>query len=519
MTNPKILWVDDEIERLQPHIIFLNQKGYEVTPASNGFDAIHLVKQENFDIVLLDEMMPGMDGLTVLANIKEISPGLPIVMITKSEEETLMEEAIGKKIADYLTKPVNPSQILLACKKILEGKKLEKQMFNKDYRAEFGKIAMSLMEPLNSNDWTELYDKITELELETDNHPELNLHETLSNQKIECNVEFGKFIEKNYLDWINHTEGRPLLSVDVVRNWIKPLLAGGEKVVFVVVDCLRYDQWLMMENELKNYFKITTDFHYSILPTATPYSRNAIFSGLFPIEIERRFPELWQTGDDDDTSRNRYEKELLELQLQRLRLAEKIMRFDKIINTDDSKRLEKNILSYVQANDLTAIVFNFVDILAHSRADSRVLKELAPTEAAYRSLTGSWFKHSPLFEVFRLLSKQKVKIVLTTDHGSIRVLHETRVHGDKDTSTSLRYKYGRSLNANLKDAIYVDKPESWKLPRRGLNTTYIIAKEDYYFIYPTNFHKFKSYYYDSFQHGGISMEEMILPVVTLESKV
>lgn len=518
MSNPQILWVDDEIDRLQPHIIFLKQKGYDVTPVSNGFDAIHEAEQKLFDLVLLDEMMPGMDGLSVLSKLKELYSEIPIVMITKSEEETLMEEAIGYKITDYLTKPVNPSQILLACKKILKGNEIQNEKFSQAYNLEFSKISYMLMEPLSHTQWIELYKKITDLEIKVDSHSELNQRQTLDDQKFESNIEFGKYIDKNYLSWINQEQEGPTLSPEVLRKWVKPQLENNEKTVFLLIDCLRYDQWLMIEEPLKDIFKIDTDFHFSILPTATPYSRNAIFSGLFPSEIEKRYPDLWQTGDDDDTSRNRYESELLEMHLQRLGLSEKKFGYEKIVNQDDLKRLEKNIGNLIDANDLIALVFNFVDILAHSRADSRVLKELAPNEAAYRSLTYSWFKHSPLYSVFKTFAQKKVKVVVTTDHGSIRVLHGTKVIGDRDTSTSLRYKYGRSLQANSKHSIYITKPEIWRLPRRGINTTYILAKEDYYFVYPTNYHKYLNQFYDSFQHGGISLEEMILPVVTLESK-
>ncbi len=515
-----ILWIDDEIDLLRPHVLYLNDKGFVVKTATNGEDAIEMVKNQPFDLVFLDEMMAGMGGLETLAEIKRVRPNLPVIMITKNEAESLMEEAIGGKISDYLTKPVNPSQVLLTCKKFLEGKKITSEHVSRDYVQEFQKITAALMSAPGYNDWVDIYRKLTEWEIELDDHPELGLRQTLNDQKRECNVEFGKFIERNYRTWLERGDGRPTLSVDVVEKYVIPTLSEQRSVFFFVIDCLRLDQWLGMEAVLEDLYDITKDFYYSILPTATPYARNAIFSGLFPNEIEQRFPELWQRGEDDDSSRNRYEHQLLDKLLERKRVTLRPeAKYIKILDAEVGRSTEQNILTHTQ-NTLTAIVVNFVDILAHSRSDSEILKEIAPDEPAYRSLTKSWFLHSSLFNMFRALATQKnVKIIVTTDHGSIRSLRGAKVLGDREASTSLRYKYGRNLKCDERQAIFVKNPGDFKLPKRGVTINYIIAKEDYYFVYPTDYHKYLSQYRDSFQHGGISMEEMILPVVTLDPKV
>lgn len=512
-----ILWVDDEIDLLRPHVMFLEQRGYEITPVPNAEDAIILIKERTFDLVLLDEMLNGMDGLTALAEIKEINPSLPVIMVTKSEEESLMEDAIGSKIDDYLTKPVNPSQILLTCKKILEAQKIESEKRSREYVLRINQVARRLMDPLNWQDWIDLYVKLAEWEVELDQYPDLGLRQTLLDQKRECNVEFGKFIERNYLDWVAGNDA-PILSPNLVSEFLLPEINKGKSVIFIVMDNLRLDQWLAIEMLLYPLFKINKSYYYSILPTATPYSRNAIFSGLFPSEIEEKYPEIWEKGVDDDTSRNRYERQLLERQLDRkgiqLRPEPKYV---KILDTNEAKSVEKHIGSYSKLR-LFSIVLNFVDFLAHSRSDSEVLKEISPDESAYRSLTRSWFEHSHIYRILKKISKMKSTVILTSDHGSIRSLRGAKVIGDKETSTNLRYKYGRSLKCDSKYAIHVPDPSQYRLPARRLNTNYLIAKEDYYFVYPTEYHHYLNYYRDSFQHGGVSMEEMILPVIQMEPK-
>ncbi len=437
-----ILWVDDEIELLRSHVLFLKEKGYEVETATNGEDAIELVRNRTFDLVFLDEMMAGKGGLQTLAEIKDLSPSLPVVMITKNEAESLMEDAIGGKISDYLTKPVNPSQILLACKKFLEGKKIQSEQVSKDYVQEFNSISRSLMNPLNYVEWIDLYVKLVSWEMELDLHPTLGLHQMLDDQRRECNAEFSKFIERNYPDWLQQKGKKPALSVDIVDKYLIPQLKEGKSVFFFVIDCMRLDQWLVMEKYLREYYSMEKEYYYSILPTATPYSRNAIFSGLFPAEIEQRFPEIWQQGEDDENSHNRYERQLLDKLLERRHIDLKPEpKYIKILDGDFGRQTESNILSYA-SNKLTSIVVNFVDMLAHGRSDSALLKEIAPDESAYRSLTDSWFKHSSLFGMLQTLSTKKdVKIIITTDHGSVRCLRGSKVIGDRDASTNLRYKF------------------------------------------------------------------------------
>lgn len=518
MAKKTILWVDDEIEFLQPHILFLKDRNYQVETATNADDALTLVKQKNIDLVLMDEMMPGKDGLAALGEIKAVKPGLPVIMITKNEEESLMEDAIGSKVDDYLTKPVNPSQILIACKKILESRDISQRRITESYSQKISEISMKLMQPLDFPDWVDIYRKLIQWDLDLQGVDEQHMRDVIYDQRRECNVEFGKYIERNYLDWINGGSERPRLSVDIVKDFVLPEMNRGKKVVFMVIDCLRLDQWLTLEPYFYEDFNINKDFYFSILPTATPFARNAIFSGLYPLDIERRYPELWAQGEDDDFSRNRYEDKLMYDQLRVLGLRLKTEpKYVKILNADEAKNLEKNLIPYLDA-PMLSIVINFVDILAHSRSDLPILKEIAPDEPSYRSLTRSWFEHSPLYNVFKMLARQDVTIYLTSDHGSVRSLRGTKVLGDRETSTNLRYKFGRNLKVEGKYAVFVKNPKDFKLPQRNFNVNYIIAKEDYYFVYPTNYHKYLAYYRDSFQHGGISLEEMILPVVKLEPK-
>jgi CheY-like chemotaxis protein len=513
----KILWVDDEIELLRPHILFLEEKGYAMTPVTNASDALELVRKDQFDLVLLDEQMPGMDGLSALQEIKAISPFLPVVMVTKSEEESVMEDAIGGRIDDYLTKPVNPSQILLICKKLLDSKQITSERFSRNYTQDFANLSRRLLEPLAWQNWVEIYSKLSAWDIELDSHSELGLRQTLQDQRRECNAEFGKFIEKNYPDWLD-SDDRPLLSVDVVKEFLLPQIENGKKTVFLIIDNLRLDQWLVIEPLLHASFSIRTHFYCSILPTATPYSRNAIFAGLFPSEIEKQYPELWQSGDENESSLNRYERQLLEHLLKREKIVLKPnLKYVKILNANEARHTEKQIGALTEL-PLLALVINFVDILAHSRSDSEVLREMTPDEAAYRSLTKSWFEHSFVFRILKELANRGNTVVLTSDHGSIRGQRGAKVIGDRETSTNLRYKYGRNLKCDSKYAIFVKDPDAYRLPRRSLNTNYLIAREDYYFVYPTNYHYYLNYFKDSLQHGGVSMEEMILPVVIMEPK-
>ncbi|MBN1351795.1 response regulator [candidate division KSB1 bacterium] len=516
LARAEILWVDDEIDLLRPHIIFLEERGYNITPVPNAEDAIMLIKERHFDLMLLDEMLNGMDGLTALSEIKEIDPALPVIMVTKSEEESLMEDAIGQKIDDYLTKPVNPSQILISLKRTLESKKIEGERLARDYVSKFNQISTQLMNPMTWQDWIDIHIKLSEWELELDQHSGIGLRQTLLDQRRECNIEFAKFIEQNYKEWLHGSEA-PVLSVDIARHSIFPLLDSATRTVFIVMDNLRLDQWLAIEPLLYPHFNISKSYYYSILPTATPYSRNAIFSGLFPGEIEEKYSEIW-ARDIDDTSRNRYERQLLDLQLERngYRLKPD-PRYIKILDLSEARSVEKHIASYSRL-PLLSIVINFVDFLAHSRSDSEILKEIVPDEPAYRSLTRSWFEHSHIFKIMKELSRLGNTVILTSDHGSIRSKRGAKVIGDRETSTNLRYKFGRSLKCDAKYALQIKKPEEYRLPFCSINTNYLIAKEDYYFVYPTDYHHYLNYYRDSFQHGGVSLEEMILPIIKMVPK-
>ena len=512
----KILWIDDEIELLKPHILFLEQRGYEITPVPNAEDGISLIRNQYFDLILLDEMLHGMDGLTALNEIKDINPSVPVIMITKSEKESLMEEAIGNRIDDYLTKPVNPSQILLTCKKILDSKKIEQEKLSREYAREFQQIANRLMSPMNASEWIDVYLRMMEWELDLDHYPELGLRQTLLSQKRECNASFGKFIENEYAHWVN-SEERPVLSMDVVKKYVVPELEAGKNVVFIIMDNLRLDQWLAIETLLYPYYQIRRNYYFAILPTATPYSRNAIFSGLTPLKMAENFPDLWHEGEENETSLNRFERQFLAFQLKQYGVEEKHVKYVKIIETKEARSLLRNVNSLAKSRIL-AVVLNFIDFLAHSRSDSAVLKEIVPDEAAFRSLTRSWFEHSLFLKILIKLADQGNSVIITSDHGSIRSLRGAKVLGDRETSTNLRYKYGRSLKCDPKFAINVKSPKDFQLPQVGINTNFLIAKEDYYFVYPTDYHHYLNYYNDTFQHGGVSMEEMILPVIKLEAK-
>ena len=517
--EPRILWADDEIDLLRPHVLFLESKGYIVTSVSNGADAVEKVKEERYDLVLLDEQMPGMGGLDTLEEIKQISPEVPVVMVTKSEEEHLMEEALGGRISDYLTKPVNPSQILLTIKRLLERTRLRTEKVSQNYLQSFNQLTMAIMNPLTHDEWVEIYQKIVRYDTELEGDE--GARQILDDQLREANRAFGRFIEDNYVSWIENIDVepngvRPVLSHELVSRFVAPKLKSGKPVIFFVIDCMRYDQWLEFEKLLYNVYDIEKTFYYSILPTATPYSRNSIFSGLLPRDIARRYPQVWASGEDDEHSRNRNEEQFLREQLQRRHMTPR-MRYDKLIGTQDGRDFAQNVSDLAQF-DLSAVVVNFVDILAHSRSDSDVLKEIAPDERAYRALTRTWFQHSWLFQAFNDIAKMDATVVVTTDHGAIRSLHATKVIGDRETSTALRYKYGRNLKCDDKHAIFVKDPETFGLPRNGMHTNYIIAKEDYYFVYPTNYHHYQNMYRDTMQHGGASLEEMILPVVTLRPR-
>ncbi|WP_353777608.1 PglZ domain-containing protein [Winogradskyella sp. 3972H.M.0a.05] len=516
--NPiNILWVDDEIDLLKPHILFLEQKQYTVTTCQSGTEALEAIDDSNFDIVFLDENMPGLTGLETLNEIKEKRANLPVVMITKSEEEYIMEEAIGSKIADYLIKPVNPNQILLSLKKNLDHSRLVSEKTTSNYQQEFRKIAMDLSMVNSYEEWADLYQKLIYWELQLEDIEDVGMTEILESQKTEANLQFGKFIEKEYKSWFDHTNDAPIMSHTLFKDKVVPELSSDQPTLLVVIDNLRYDQWRAFEPVVNNYYKKSSEVpFYSILPTATQYARNAIFSGLMPSDMEKLYPKYWK-NDTDEGGKNQYEAEFLEAQLKRLGLNHLKHEYHKITNLRSGKKLVDNFKS-LKNNDLSVVVYNFVDMLSHSKTEMEVIKELASNDKAYRSLTLSWFKNSPLLEMIQQAQQMGFKLILTTDHGTINVKAPSKVIGDRDTSLNLRYKTGRSLTYQDKDVLAAKDPKAIHLPSMSMNSSFIFAKGDLFLAYPNNFNHYVSYYRNTYQHGGISLEEMIIPFVVLDPK-
>ncbi len=512
----RIMWIDDEVEHLRPHILFLEGRGYRVTPVTNGYDALELLKREDFDIIFLDEIMAGLDGLSTLEQIRNINKDIPVVMITKSEEESLIEEALGMEIDDYLIKPVNPLQVVTALKRIFEKEKLVEERITRDYASEYHFTFSKISASSSVGDWIEVARWIAEWNVIFDNHPELELYNSHMDFSREANAAFGSFIEKNYLEWLSGKQF-PLLSTDIVKKYIFPYLRDGVRVFFIVLDCMRYDQWLSIVPYLQDYFTIKTDLYYSILPTATPYSRNALFSGFFPVELWRKHPELWTNIQGEN--QNRLEHQLLDRQLLMAGIRLKgDTRYVKILDPAEGERTLKSFNYYLNS-PLTSIVVNFLDLLAHGRVSSEVLKEMAYDEKSFRMVTKSWFVNSHLFEMLKIIAGERDSIVVfTSDHGSIFGRRATKIFGKKDTSPSLRYKFGDNLNCNPRDAILIENPEKYKLPYFTMATTYAIAKEDFFFVYPSNYTEFEKLYRNSIIHGGVSLEEMIVPVSVLIPK-
>lgn len=511
----KILWVDDEIELLKSHIIFLQGKGYQVKTATNGDDALHLVGTEAFDLLLLDESMPGKGGLETLAEIYEIAPTLPVVMITKNEEERLMEDAIGMRINDYLLKPVNPLQIYSACKRLLDAEKIQASRLSQDYTREFSTLE-SLVADNSWEGWLRLHRRLCEWDLEFDRFRDTGFEHTHEDQKANMTYNFGRFIETRYADMV-FSESRPPMSVDIFPKFVLPHLEQGRQVFFIVIDCVRLDQWMIIDEILKEDFVVENDYYLSILPTATPYARNAIFSGLFPDEIAKNYPKRWLERSKDEVSKNRFEDFFLAEQMKRFKQDPGRMKYFKVYTVSESNEIRKKIPSLVTL-PFGVFVFNFVDIMAHGRNQIDILQEIAPDESAFRSLMRSWFYHSSLLELLKELSRRKATVVMTTDHGSVICRKSSLVHGRKDTSTNLRYKFGDNLNCDEKQAIVTRRPGDFHLPTESGTKSYIFAKEYYYFVYPTNFRDYEKQFLGSIQHGGVSLEEMILPCLTLTSK-
>ncbi len=508
-----ILWVDDEIEMLKPHLTFLEQRGYAVTPVSNGDDAIKMVRDGTFDLVLLDEMMPGKDGLQTLQEIRQVNGNIPIVMVTKNEEEDVMEQAIGRRADDYLLKPVHPTQILAAVRRILESHKLTETQVARDYVSQFRDLDPASFDTLDHNGWVDAYVRMIGWDIQLDRYRGTGLAETHEDQKRAANFEFSRFVASNYKSWVQKRQG-PELSPDVFAKHVFPSLQDGKRVAFFVIDCMRLDHWITMEALLDPYFRVERKHYYGILPSATPYARNALFAGLFPLEIQRTYPQYWDDKRGEH-SLNRHERELMQAQLKRLGASPKLkMHYAKVFGADDAAELQRTVRRRADVN-LFAVVFNFIDILAHGRSESSILQEIAPDEAAFRSLARSWFEHSTLFEMLKEMAKANFEVFITTDHGAVLGKRPTIATGNRDTSTNVRYKYGENLGCDEKGAFKMTEPEEFLLPKSRSTENYIIAKENFYFVYPTKFRKYEKHFLDSFQHGGISLEELILPIARL----
>lgn len=513
-----ILWADDEIDLLRPHVLFLEGKGYHVDTVNNGLDAVEKVKAQEYDIIFLDENMPGLSGLETLTRVKGVAPRTPVIMITKSEEESIMEEAIGSKISDYLIKPVNPNQILLALKKHLEGGRLVSEKTTSSYQQQFGRLSMRLGDRLGTDDWMHLYDELVRWELELSGNPDQAMTEILRSQWAEANDLFCRFVEKNYIDWVNNRGNDvPMQSHQVFKNRIAPLIDEKQGPLFLVlIDNLRLDQWRTIEPIVAGLFKVEQQgLFYSILPTATQYARNALFAGMMPSDIQKRFPGKW-LNEDDEGSKNAFEEDFMAEQLKNLGKRVKSS-YHKITNLAAGKKLAENVANLMD-NPFNAIVYNFVDMLSHARTEMEVIRELAEDEAAYRSITLSWFNHSPLLDILRVIAEKGGRVVITTDHGTVRVTQPSKVVGDRNTNTNLRYKTSRNLSYEARDVLAIKEPAQAFLPRTNVSTSFIFAKKDLYFVYPNNYNHFVNFYRNTFQHGGISLEEMLVPIVYLKPR-
>jgi CheY-like chemotaxis protein len=517
MDKMTILWVDDEIDLLKPHMIFLRERGYDVDTTNNGHEALEILKKKNFDIVFLDEQMPGLSGIETLMKIKSDFPHLPVVMITKTEEETIMEDAIGSNISDYLIKPVNPNQILLSLKKTLENKKLISEKTTHQYQQEFRSIGMEISNKLNFEEWTEIYKKLIYWELKLEKSEDEGMNQILMMQKNEANEVFTKFIEQNYLNWINgKSSNKPIQSHTLIKEKIFPLLNDNRPLFVILVDNLRYDQWKMLQPILEENFRVERDeIYYSILPTTTQYARNSIFSGLLPTEIEKKYPKLW-VDEDEEGTKNNNEAEFLGELLKRYGRDIKYSYY-KVLNQTFGRKLVESMPN-LMVNKLNIIVYNFVDMLSHARTEMEIIRELANDEKAYRSLTVSWFQHSPLLDIFRFLAEKDVNVVVTTDHGSIRVNNPVKVLGDKNTNTNLRYKTGKALKYEHNEVFEIKNPEDAYLPRINVSSNYVFCRNDDFFAYPNNYNYYVNYYKNTFQHGGISMEEIMIPFAVMKKK-
>ncbi|MDN5353677.1 MAG: hypothetical protein PWQ09_433 [Candidatus Cloacimonadota bacterium] len=516
MQQLKILWVDDEIQHLKPFLLFLQEKDYLVDTASNGADAIEMTRNNSYDLILLDEMMPGMDGLSTLREIKKVKPNLPVIMVTKSEEEGLMENAIAGQIADYLIKPINPNQIIMAIKKIFQSEEIKRNRVGADYAQFSANLNRKLFEAPDWKEWQDLYSQLCRWELTIDEVEDQNLAQTHFLEKLNCNSEFCDYYLENYPKWLQ-SDDRPDFSFDLISEYVVPEINNDYPVYFIVLDCMRLDQYMVLEPYLQELFDVDLNLYNSILPSATPYSRNSIFSGLLPIDIARNFPKYWVESADSDNSRNRNEHQLLDAHLKDLGQQLEKSKYIKIFSIEEGNYVLRKVENW-HNEKLVVLVYNFLDLLAHHRSQNRILQETIPDESALRAFTKHWFLHSTFYETLKLISKQGATAIITTDHGSIKVNRAAKIIGDRNTTTTVRYKQGKNLGLEDKHSYLLKEPEKFGLPQRNIVDNIAFCKEDYFFVYPNAFHQYQKTYSGTFQHGGVSMEEVMLPLAICKPK-